>query len=260
MWRFCIAFIALNQSPPGAADQQRILRTLTAFARSYLDHLPDFTCTRTTQHLLAAAATKDWKAEATVAYELSYYGREEHYDMTTIDGVHKTKVPARTMAKGWFESSGNFGLTLGEIFDPEVHTDFQWNGGSSLDGKRTFVFSYRVPLANSKSTNGRCVSWIAFKTCKTLKYGYHGLIVLDADSLDIRRLTIIPDDLPVSHGQWTQTIDYTRTTVGGGQYLLPAADSFEITEPKTLFRNESTYGSYKKFTADSALIPAGSMH
>ena len=247
---------AFGQGPPDAAEQQRILHKVTEFARGYVDRLPDFTCVRTTDHLLASAATKDWKPQATVASELSYYKREEHYLITSVDGVPKNKIPARTVAKGWYESNGNFGLALREIFDTEVHTDFQWSGWDSLNGKRVYVFSYKVPLADSKSSSDRCVSFIAFKSCKILNYGYHGLLMIDADTLDIARLTITPDDLPASHGRWTQSIVYGRTKVGGGEYLLPIADSFETSGNKTVFRNQSVYASYRKFGAESTLIPA----
>jgi hypothetical protein len=246
---------AFGQVPPGAREQERILNRVTDFARAYVDRLPDFTCVRTTKHLLTASSTMEWKPEATVASELSYYKREEHYLITNVDGAPKNKVPGRTMAKGWYESNGNFGLALREIFDAEVHTNFQWSGWDSLNGKRAYVFSYKVPLADSKSSSDRCVSFIAFKSCKVMKYGYHGLLFIDVDSSDIVRLTITPDDLPASHGRWTQSIDYARGKVGGGDYLLPVADTFETTGAKTLFRNESVYGSYKKFGTESTLIP-----
>jgi hypothetical protein len=246
---------AFSQAPPDAAEQQRILHQVTDFARGYVDRLPDFTCVRTTKHMLAPSATKEWKPQVTVASELSNYKREEHYVITNVDGVPKNKVPARIMAKGWYESNGNFGLALREIFDPEVHTEFQWSEWNSTNGKRAYVFSYKVPLADSKSSSDRCVSFIAFKSCKVINYGYHGLLFIDADSSDIERLTITPDDLPASHGRWTQSIDYARAKVGGGEYLLPVADSFETTGAKTLFRNESVYGSYKKFGVESTLIP-----
>ena len=147
---------AFGQAPPDAGEQQRILHRVTDFARGYIDRLPDFTCVRTTKHLLAPSATMEWRPQVTVASELSYYKREEHYVITNVDGVPKNKVPSRTMVKGWYESNGNFGLALREIFDPEVHTDFQWSGWDSLNGKRAYVFSYKVPLADSKSSSDRC--------------------------------------------------------------------------------------------------------
>jgi hypothetical protein len=246
---------ALGQAPPDAGEQQQILHRVREFARNYVDHLPDFTCVRTTKHMLASSATMEWKPQATVASELSYYKREEHYLITHVDGLPKNKIPARTMAKGWYESNGNFGLALREIFDADVHTQFQWSGWNSVEGKRAYVFSYKVPLADSKSSSDRCVSFIAFKSCKVMNYGYHGLLFIDVNSSDIERLTITPDDLPASHGRWTQSIDYARAKVGGGEYLLPVADTFETTGTKTLFRNESVYDSYKKFGAESTLIP-----
>jgi hypothetical protein len=252
----CLALAAgraWGQSPPDPGQQQRILQTVTGFARGYLERLPDFTCIRTTQHFLAKAVNKTWNPQVKVAQELSYYHHEEHYQIVAVDDVPRTKVSLRTQAGGWVETNGNFGALMSLIFDPKVSPHFESQGRSDLHGKPVYVFAYHVALADSIAASAKCTSWIAFTTCRTIKYGFHGFLFVDAESLDILRLTQVPEDLPASYAQGNESVDYGRVTVAGNEYLLPIADEFETTIGKTLFRNESTYSSYKKFVAESTL-------
>jgi hypothetical protein len=96
-------------------------------------------------------------------------------------------------------------------------------------------------------------SWIVHTSCKALTYGYHGMLFIDADTFDIRRVTHVPEDLPASFPSGTESVDYGRIPVAGADYLLPTADVFESDTPKKLFRNESTYNGYRKFVATSTL-------
>ena len=247
------AGLGWGQSPLDPDQQQRILETVTGFARGYLERLPDFTCIRTTQHFLAKAANKTWNPQVKVAQELSYYQHEEHYQVVAVDDVPKKKVSVWTQAGGWVETNGNFGALMSLIFDPKVAPHFESQGRSDLHGKPAYVFAYHVALADSIAASAKCTSWIAFTTCKTVKYGFHGLLFVDAESLDILRLTQVPEGLPASYAQGNESVDYGRVTVAGNEYLLPIADEFETTIGKTLYRNQSTYSSYKKFVAESTL-------
>jgi hypothetical protein len=252
----CLALAAGRaggQPAPDADQQQRILETVTGFARSYLERLPDFTCIRTTQHFLAKGANKTWNPQVKVAQELSYYQHAEHYQVVAVDDVPKKKVSVWMQAGGWVETNGNFGALMSLIFDPNVAPHFESQGRSALHGKPVYAFAYHVSLADSIAASAKCTSWIAFTTCKTIKYGFHGFLFVDAESLDIVRLTQVPEDLPASYAQGNESVDYGRVTVAGNEYLLPIADEFETTIGKTLFRNQSTYSSYKKFVAESTV-------
>lgn len=245
--------IAHAQEPPSAEAQQRVLRTVTSFAQGYLDRIPNFTCIRTTKHMVAPAATHRWHEEATVAYELSYYGRDERYRLLTADGVPVKKVPRSSTAEGWLEMNGNFGWILKELFAPGVHPHFQWDGWQMVQGKRGMVFSYRIALAESHATQSICAGRLFFTSCKDKNYGFHGLLFIDAASLDILRISDTPEDLPPNYAQGISTVDYGRVTVAGSEYLLPIADSIETYNGKILFRNDSTYTDYRRFTSESTL-------
>jgi hypothetical protein len=252
------AAVARAQAPadaPPDAEQLRVLRAVAEFAQGYLDRLPNFTCVRTTEHYVASPVTRRWRAEAKTAYELSYYERDEHYKLISVDGVLMKKVPARSKYDGWLEMSGNFGWILKQLFDPGVHPHFTWHGWDSAQGRRAMVFSYRISLAESHAVSTTCGAWLIFSTCRDKTYAFHGLLYIDAASLDILRIEDVPEGLPANYFQGNTSVDYGRVTVAGSEYLLPVADRIETTAGKTLFRNDSVYSDYRKFVAESTLKP-----
>ena len=77
-----------QEPPPADMQQQRVLQTVTEFAHDYQEHIPNFTCIRSTQHLVAPSATKQWRSEAKTAYELSFYEHEEALSfLLTVDDI-----------------------------------------------------------------------------------------------------------------------------------------------------------------------------
>jgi predicted aspartyl protease len=242
-----------GQLAPDAAEQQRILRTVTAAAHSYTGHIPDFTCVRTTQHYMSAAEPKQWKLAVKVAYEMSYYKHDEHYFVVAVNDVPKKKVPMGAKADGWIESNGKFGHVLEMVFSPSVHPDFKWHGWDYVRGKRVYAFAYHVPLSESGMESSLCKNFLLVTTCKSVRFAFHGLVMVDAESLDLLRITQIPEDLPADHPDGDESVDYDRVEVAGERYLLPVGDSFETVSGKRVFRNESTYTQYRKFVANSTI-------
>jgi hypothetical protein len=254
------AVAALAQStavpdPPDPAGQQRVLRAVTDFARGYIERLPDFTCTRRAEHFQSKTG-QEWQLQVKVAEELSYYRRAEHYKIVEVNGAPAKKVPFAVMAAGYYSSGGNFGQLLGELFDPKAQAQFQWKGWEELRGRQAYVFSYRVPLESSETRTGRCTSWVLFQRCNSVKFGYHGLLYVDRDAPRVMRITQVADDVPASYPAGADSVDYDPVTVAGVEYLLPVADESQSQFHKTMFRNRSTYGDYRKFVAESTMTTA----
>ncbi len=252
-----IALLALTFTRPAYASQspEDALRAATEFARGYMDRIPNFTCVRTTKHFVAEPPKRDWHEEATTAYELSYYEHDEHYKLISVDGVPRTKIPGKSKSEGWIEMSGNFGWILRQLFDRKVHPHFEPQGTQTVNGRSALVFAFRVDVAESRATSTTCSSLLFLSTCRERIYGFHGRLYIDAQSLDILRIEDTPDNLPSSYLQGMATVDYGRVPVAGAEYLLPIADRIETDRGKTLFRNDSTYSDYRKFTSESTLKP-----
>src|SRR5690242_4463885 len=249
-----LALVAASaQPPPEPTEQQHVLNTLAGFAHDYIQRLPDFTCRRVTQHFRKKTGTAEWRPQVKVAQELSYYGHEEHYEIVDINDVPKKKVPLAVTTEGFVATNGNFAWILSQLFEPSSRTAFQWKNWETLRDTQAYVFSYRVLRENSVAQSDRCVSGVLFQNCKAIRYGYHGLLYADKDSLRIMRITLEPEDLPESHSHGSETVHYEHVSVAGGEYLLPLADTYETHTGKTLYRNESVYRNYRKFTAESSL-------
>lgn len=244
---------ACAQPAPDGSEQQRVLKSVAEFAHDYIARLPDFTCRRVTQHYRTRPGTTDWQLQVKVAQELSYYGHEEHYQIVEIDDTPKKKIPVSAMTEGFISTNGNFGWILAQLFEPATQAGFQWKGWDRLRDKPAYVFSYRVTLANSRAQSSRCVSWVLFQNCKAITYAYHGLLYIDKQALRIMRITMEPEDVPASHSPGSESVDYEMVSAAGGDYLLPVADTYETHTGKTLFKNESIYRDYRKFTAESSM-------
>jgi hypothetical protein len=254
---------AWGQPAPEGAEQQRVLNSVAEFAHDYIARLPNFTCRRITQHYRTRTGTTEFQLQVKVTQELSYYGQEEHYQLAEVNDSPKKKIPASVLAEGFVSTNGNFGWILAQLFEPSTQAAFQWKGWETLRDKPAYVFSYHVSLANSRAQSSRCVSWVLFQNCKAITYAYHGLLYIDRHALRIMRITQEPEEVPASHSPGSELVDYEMVQVAGGEYLLPVADTYETHTGKTLFKNDSIYRDYRKFTAESSMstsmeaVPSG---
>jgi hypothetical protein len=244
---------ACAQPAPDGAEQQRVLNSVGEFAHDYIARLPDFTCRRITRHHRTKPGSTEFQFQVKITQELSYYGHEEHYQIVEVNDAPKKKIPVSVMAEGFVSTNGNFGWILAQLFEPATQAAFQWKGWETLRDKPAYVFSYHVSLANSRAQSSRCISWVLFQNCKAITYAYHGLLYIDKQARRVMRITHEPEDVPASHSPGSESVDYEMVTVAGGEYLLPVADTYETHTGKTLFKNDSIYLGYRKFTAESSM-------
>jgi len=237
---------------PEPAEQERVLRAVTDFAQSYIERLPDFTCIRRSEHFRRKPSA-DWELQVKVAEELSYYHHDEHYKVVAVNGTEARKVPFQVMAAGYYANAGNFGHLLAELFDPKAEAQFQWQAWEDLRGKPAYVFSYHVAPQNSASATGRCVSWILFQRCRSVRFGYHGLVYISREAPRVMRITQVAEDVPQPFPAPNDSVDYDPVTVAGVEYLLPVAEEAQSQSGKTYYRNRSTYEEYHKFLAESTM-------
>src|SRR5690349_10453001 len=94
------AAVVRAQPPPPPTEQQQVLTTVAEFARDYIGRLPDFTCRRVTQHYTKKAGG-EWKPQIKVTQELSYYSKEEHYQIVELNDAPKTKIPFSVLSEGF---------------------------------------------------------------------------------------------------------------------------------------------------------------
>src|SRR4029077_212614 len=120
----------------------------------------------------------------------------------------------RSMVTTGTFGNGNFALHARAIFQSSTPT-FEYRGEWPLDGQPSLRYDYRVPLF---------LSGYKIRVAeKEATVGYRGSIYADPETLDIRRIQVVADDIPLDLGlaQTTDTMDYARLPIGDAEFLLP---------------------------------------
>lgn len=246
------AAICAQPVPPSAAARDRVLKSVSEFAREYIQHLPDFICIRETIHYTRTAEAAAWRPQTKIGEELSFYTQEEHSRVVAVDDKPAKALPHRWGTR-FVYSSGNFGYFLQSIFQEKLHATFQWKGWETVRGRRAWAFSYRMPAGYGVES---CRGITVFRgVCESSNFPYHGLIEVAEDGSAVLRLTVEPEK-PEYDAWESRTIDYDRVTIAGAEYLLPVADTLFMEIGNTDFRNESVYRDYRKFSAESVIKAA----
>lgn len=129
------------------------------------------------------------------------------------------------VGKGPF-GTGALGTFLSDIFD-NVGTAFAYNGEVLSDAGKLYQYSYQVPLGASHYLVKAGRDWPAI--------AYEGDVTIDPHSLDLRRLVVRGDTLPVATEACavTTSADYARIRIGATDYLLPQRSRLHIVTVST---------------------------
>jgi len=85
---------------------------------------------------------------------------------------------------------------------------------------------------------------------------FHGFVSVDPETATVLRLTMetdpMPPDIPVR--QISLGLDYDDVAVADQVYLLPIAVTIDVRlHKRTVARNEVSFRSYQRFSADSRI-------
>jgi hypothetical protein len=150
-------------------------------------------------------------------------------------------------------STGDFGSSMYEIFDPASHATFVWKRWTMLRGRLSHVFSYRIPLEFLKHT----LEWGERESnVQKIKVGYRGSIFVDKDLNTIVRIdqeaVNIPPSFPIKQAQ--ETLDYDFTRIGDSEFFLPLAATLEMHSRSDKWtRNVKEFRLYQKFSTDAVI-------
>jgi hypothetical protein len=257
---------ALSIQPVPTVEQQQSLRQrLFEYARSYVQHLPDFLCDQATHRYT------NWKG--TRADGMPRYGAKlDHSDHFTRSlrfsgGVeHSSAVQSSrsiegntTRKSGQSITSGEFGGDLLILFGADANPQFDWDHWEGRKGERKAVFHYFVSASHSQYTLLYCCfypSGFAGKRQQRYNPSLRGLISFDPSTGVMARLMMQAVDLPptLRIRESNTIIDYDVVMISGRSYILPVkALVFSRTEDGQKNRNEITFTRYRKFEAESVL-------
>ena len=236
---------AVEIPPPSPAERKQVLEETRRYASNYTRQLPDFICTQVTRRYVDPSGLEFWQREDTLTARLSYFEQKEDYKLIAVNGVY-ADLPFQRV--GGATSTGEFGSMLREIFDRESQAVFQWERWATLRGRRTHVFAYRVPQANSKW-------WVVYQDTDRIRPGYQGLIYVDRETGAVSRITLEAEDLPPGFpiSQASTMLDYDLAEVGSQKYMLPLRAEMRLRHGKMLSRNETEFRMYRKFSAEASI-------
>jgi VWFA-related protein len=238
---------ATPKAVPPTAEQQRLIETARENALRYSERLPNFICTQATRRMIDAGGKGEWRTVEEASDLLSFYDGREHYAPLTMQA--KTKegdFPASV------NSAGEFGSIMKEVFDPASAASFAWLRREQVRGRVVQVFSYFVDAAHSRYR----ITYRGSQQQAPVFAAFRGQVALDPETGTVRRLTLStepqPANIPVR--QVSLALDYDEIGVADQVYLLPVAVTLDVRlHKKTVARNEVSFRSYQRFSADSRI-------
>jgi hypothetical protein len=233
--------------PPSAVEEHKVWQATRSHALDYTQSLPDFMCTETVHRWQDPGGNEEWQPSPAVAAELSFFDREEHYKLVTVDGKPSQKS---LLEVGGTMSQGEFGSLLGAIFDPHSETDYRWDHWTTLRKRPTAVFFYRIAASHRPSSllfgpeGGKQEKAYA---------GQRGYVYIDRETNRVTRIAEdaenIPADFPVQKSR--AVLDYDYFDIGGESFLLPMRAEIRLDAGKLQSLNSVEFSNYRKFTSAS---------
>ena len=135
---------AASQLPgtPSQADQERVLLAMRNYAEEYGAKLPNFICEQITSQFEAGRKPTHWHKGDILTAKLVFTGGKEQRTLELVNNK-----PPQLGGRRWrtpLTTEGEFGILLGNIFDPVTEAKFSWDGWDNFRGHRVAKFNYSV--------------------------------------------------------------------------------------------------------------------
>lgn len=212
-----------------------------------LQRQPNFTCVETVERTQRTAVTRRFQLVDTLRLEVALVGGKELYAWPGSKKFEDTEIT--DMIQGGAIGNGAFGLLARSVFEGRAAT-FQHRGQEALEGRTEQLarWDYRVPLM---------LSGYSIRVSKRkATVGYHGSFWVDPKTLDLQRLDLITDDLPVELGlsSATERVDYVRVPIGESTFLLPSGSELRMVDlGGAESRNQIRFTACRQYSGESVV-------
>lgn len=235
------------QAPP-ADEMKQLISDTRERALHYVEALPNFMCIEVTSRSYDPSGTGKWKLRDTVTELLRYYDKSESRTMIEIDG--KPASNAREGMKGTF-SSGELGGVLRAVFAEKARAEFEWRETDTLGTSTMQVFDYRVEQKNSEFS-------VVGMDNRQVMVGFHGQVYIDAAAHNVRRITLIADDMPKDFPTHYTSIgvDYDYVSINEHDYLMPSSAQLRLKQGRReAVMNNIEFRNYRRFGSSIRILP-----
>jgi hypothetical protein len=249
---FLAAATALAETAPDAAEQSRALAAIRDYALNYAARLPDFTCIQVTRRTYYPNAALRHPRYDYIEEQITFVDHKENYTVTKINGEAVGNTERNQL--GGIISSGEFGTLLSRTFDPGAGTDFRWDRWATQQGRKVYVFAFRVPPAKGYGL---------VESKRTILVAYKGLLYADPQTGAVLRVEMqceIPKDS--EYKELELILDFKPADVAGREFVLPfhyrlhsyklvSGGAARVVMSETL--NEADFKAYRRFGADISI-------
>ena len=235
------ALAAQTSLPPETA----LLARIKAHEAENLARLPNYTCLQTIERSVRAASSRSFEPEDRVRLEVAYIGKKELFAWPGAGEFEEQEVTQ--MIEGGVRSTGSFAMHTYNVFLSNAPA-FTYKGEETLLGLRTIRYDYRVPRSAG--------AYEIRVPPEGAKLGFSGSFWVNAETLDLVRLTVSADDVPPELGikEAVDVVDYSRAQIGDASFLLPAASEVSMTDSTgAARRNRSRFTGCRQYTARSVV-------
>ncbi len=251
------ALLGDAQPAPDPSEQSAALAAIREYALGYSQRLPDYTCTQVTHWATTYSAPAPRGRQGNKALpmrtgivesQIGYVDHREMEKITAIDGKPAADAGPRDLPPT--SSHGEFGTLLARIFDPKTSTEFHWDRWVTRDGRRMYVFSYRVPKSQGYTIKeGKRTTVVAFK----------GLVYADFETKAVARIEMQCIDFPAesTYRSLVLTLNYKPTKVAEQEFVLPS--DFKLNTRRSDGVNgeaselSAQFKNYLRFGADATI-------
>jgi hypothetical protein len=246
VWMGCAAFA---QVPPGrdpaALQPDELLARIRVHAIGNLERQPNYTCRETVDRSHRLNSTHKFQLLDTVRLEVALVDGKEMFGWP---GAKKFEdMDLRNFVSQGAIGNGNFALHARAIFRGQG-VRFEYRGDGSTGNQPWVRFAFQVPLARSGYS-------LRMGERKAI-VGYHGSFDADPKSLDLERIEVIADDIPLELRltRAEDRVEYARTQIGSGEFLLPSASELTMVDLEGgENRNQVRFESCRQFMGESVL-------
>ena len=232
---------------PSQDEMRQLITDTRDRALHYMESLPNFMCIEVTSRSYDPSGSGRWKLRDTVTELLRYHDKSESRTMIEIDG--KAANTAREGMKGTF-SSGELGGVLRAVFSERAKADFQWRETDTLGTSMVQVFDYHIEQKNSE------FSVVGMNNLQVM-VGFHGQVYIDATVHNVRRITLIADDLPKTFPTHYTSIavDYDYVSINNHDYLMPTSAQLRLKQGRhEAVMNNIEFRNYRRFGSSIRIL------
>jgi hypothetical protein len=235
---------AQTSEPSAGLSPETLLLARIRFRMSEsLQRQPNYTCLETVERTLRPKGGRS-QVQDILRLEVALVNGKEMFAWPGSK-VFEDKDLRDLVATGTF-GNGNFAIHARAVF-MSATPRFIPRGQEPLKGRPAHRYDFQIP---------RAVSGYTLRVNKKEGIvGYHGSFWADPETLDVRRLEVISDDIPkILEVDWTSDrVDYARVPIGGTPFLLPVESVLEMAVHNIESRNFTRFSACKQYSGESVL-------